>query len=183
MRLSIGSTVCCSCSTTDSDRRRLDSRLEAEGAEFLVLAYLLIEGIQAIKAYTRFPGYDLIAADPDNGTSCRIQVKSRWAKDYDRGFPLANLNCDFVVLVALDRGFRYYRRKMLIPWTVGVLLSCTFSPSTCSGPFVQQSGGWSKVSLRKVPQADGYLDRWDLIKEQLRHTADHERGLASHAGV
>src|SRR3954452_4745739 len=89
---------------------RLDSRLEAEGAEFLVLAHLLIEGIQAIKAYTRFPGYDLIAADPDHGTSCRVQVKSRWATDYDRGFPLSNLETDFVVLVALNRGFRYQRR-------------------------------------------------------------------------
>jgi len=52
--------------------KRLDSRLEAEGAEFLVLAYLLIAGVQAIKAYTRYPGYDLIATDPDHGTSCRI---------------------------------------------------------------------------------------------------------------
>jgi hypothetical protein len=95
---------------TESDRGRLDSRLEAEGAEFLVLAHLLIEGIQAIKAYTRFPGYDLIAADPEN------------------------LECDFVVLVALNRGFRYRRRKGLQSMKVGVLPSCTFSPSTCSDP-------------------------------------------------
>src|SRR5690606_34596974 len=52
---------------------RLNSRLEAEGAEFLVLANLLIEGIYTTKAYTRYPGYDLVAADPNNGTSCRIQ--------------------------------------------------------------------------------------------------------------
>jgi len=168
---------------TDSDRRRLDSRLEAEGAEFLVLAYLLIEGIQAIKAYTRFPGYDLIAADPDNGTSCRIQVKSRWATDYDRGFPLANLDCDFVVLVALNRGFRYYRRKNADSMDGRRPPELYVFPIDVLRPLVQQSGGWSKVSLRKVPQADGYLDRWDLIKEQLRHTADHERGLPSRAGV
>lgn len=109
-RLSTGPSVCCSCGMTESDRGRLDSRLEAEGAEFLVLAHLLIEGIQAIKAYTRFPGYDLIAADPEN------------------------LECDFVVLVALNRGFRYRRRKGLQSMEVGVLPSCTFSPSTCSDP-------------------------------------------------
>ena len=119
---------------TQSDRGRLDSRLEAEGAEFLVLAHLLIEGIQAIKAYTRFPGYDLIAADPENGTSCRIQVKSRWATDYDRGFPFTNLDCDFVVLVALNRASGTVNGKVYSPWTVGVLPSCTFFRSTCSDP-------------------------------------------------
>jgi hypothetical protein len=168
---------------TESDRRRLDSRLEAEGAEFLVLAHLLIEGIQAIKAYTRFPGYDLIAADPDNGTSCRIQVKSRWATDYDRGFPLANLDCDFVVLVALNRGFRYHRRKDADSMDGRRPPELYVFPIDVLRYLVRQSGGWSKVSLRKVSQVDGYLDRWDLIKERLRHTADHERGLPSHAGA
>src|SRR5216683_7607400 len=69
-------------------RPRLDSRLEAEGAEFLVLGYLLLEGINAHKTYTRYPGFDLIASNPATGRSCRIQVKSRWASDYDRTFPL-----------------------------------------------------------------------------------------------
>jgi len=39
---------------------RLDSSLESAGAEFLVLGHLLIEGIQAFKAYTNFPGYDFL---------------------------------------------------------------------------------------------------------------------------
>jgi hypothetical protein len=153
---------------TGSDRGRLDSRLEAEGAEFLVLAHLLIEGIQAIKAYTRFLGYDLIAADPDNGTSCRIQVKSRWATDYDRGFPLANLHCDFVVLVALNRGYRYHRRKSAQSMDGRRPPELYVFPIDVLRPAVQQSGGWSKVYLRDVPDADGYLDRWDLIRERLR---------------
>lgn len=41
---------------------RLDTSLESSGAEFLVLGHLLVEGIQAFKAYTNFPGYDLITA-------------------------------------------------------------------------------------------------------------------------
>src|SRR5438874_6978592 len=143
-------------------RERLDSRLEAEGAEFLVLAYLLIEGIHAMKAYTRYPGYDLIAADADHGTSCRIQVKSRWATDYDRAFPLSNLACDFVVLAALNRGFRYRRASTggdgkrqpdLYVFPIDVLK-----------PAVQESGGWSKVYLRNVPNVDSYQDRWDHIR-------------------
>jgi hypothetical protein len=89
-------------------RRRLDSKLESEGAEFLVLAHLLVEGIQATKAYTNFPGYDVLAFNPERDNVCRIQVKSRWATDYDRSFPIKNFDCDFVVHVALNRGYRGY---------------------------------------------------------------------------
>lgn len=159
---------------------RLDSRLEAEGAEFLVLAHLLIEGIQASKAYTRSPGYDLIASDPDNGTSCRIQVKSRWATDYDGGFPIKNADCDFVVFVALNRGFRYTKKKGrmadgdtgrrtpdLYVFPVGVLT-------------VLKSGGWSKAYIRHIDDAEAYRDRWELIRNHLRRlvaerTADTSR--------
>jgi hypothetical protein len=66
-------------------RRRRDTRLESEGAEFLVLGQLLIAGVEAHKAYTRYPGYDLVAINPDRDRTCRIQVKSRWATDYDGG--------------------------------------------------------------------------------------------------
>jgi len=85
---------------------RLDSSLESAGAEFLVLGHLLIAGIQAFKAYTNFPGYDIIATHPETNRSCRIQVKSRWATDFDGGFPIRNFDCDFIVFVALNRGFR-----------------------------------------------------------------------------
>jgi len=53
---------------------RLDTKLEAEGAEFLVLGLLLVEGIQATKAYTRYPGYDLLALNPDLQRQARLQV-------------------------------------------------------------------------------------------------------------
>lgn len=66
---------------------RLDTSLESSGAEFLVLGHLLVEGIQAFKAYTNFPGYDLIATAPEQNRSCWVQVKSRWATDFDGGFP------------------------------------------------------------------------------------------------
>jgi hypothetical protein len=147
---------------------RLNSRLEAEGAEFLVLANLLIEGIYTTKAYTRYPGYDLVAADPNNGTSCRIQVKSRWATDYDGGFPIKKLDCDFVVFVALNRGYRYKkslqnsgdngkRSPSLYVFPAGVLT-------------VMQSGGWSKAYLRDIEDVTQYQDRWDLIRDHLKGT-------------
>jgi hypothetical protein len=33
--------------------------------------------IQASKGYVNFPRYDLIATNPEHGTSVRVQVKSR----------------------------------------------------------------------------------------------------------
>ncbi len=99
--------------------RRQDTKLEAEGAEFLVLGLLLIEGVHCFKAYTNFAGYDLVAIDAGTDRSARIQVKSRWATDYDRSFPIRNFDCDFVVLAALNRGYRFGRgvdrRGMLTP--------------------------------------------------------------------
>jgi len=92
-------------------RTRLDSSLESEGAEFLVLSLLLVEAIQASKAYTKQPRYDLIAFNPERDRSCRIQVKSRWTTDYDGSFLIKNFNFDFVAHVALNRGYRGYRRK------------------------------------------------------------------------
>ena len=57
---------------------RLNTRLESEGAEFLVLGNLLIEEIAAYKTYANMPGYDLIVTNPEVVTAARIQVKSRW---------------------------------------------------------------------------------------------------------
>jgi hypothetical protein len=79
----------------------------SEGAEFLVLGELLIRGIHATKSYTGFTGWDVLAANPRTGKTARIQVKARLATDFDGGFPIKNVDSDFVVLVALNRGYRY----------------------------------------------------------------------------
>ncbi len=85
---------------------RQDTKLESEGAEFLVLGNLLLEGISCFNAYTNFQGYDLVAVNPQTKRQARIQVKSRWATNYDRSFPIKNFDCEFVVHVALNRGYR-----------------------------------------------------------------------------
>jgi hypothetical protein len=84
--------------------KRRDTRLESEGAEFLVLGNLLIQGILSYKTYTNMPGYDIVATNPEKNTSLKIQVKSRYQTDRD-GFIINNLDSDFVVLVALNRGY------------------------------------------------------------------------------
>lgn len=63
---------------------RQNTRLESEGAEFLVLGNLLVSGVSCFKACTNFQGYDLVAVNADTSRSARIQVKSRWATNYDR---------------------------------------------------------------------------------------------------
>lgn len=90
-------------------RTRKDTKLESEGAEFLVLGRLLLEKITAFKTYTNFPGYDLIATSAEHNTSARIQVKSRY-QTWD-GFIINNFDCEFVVFVALNRGYSKPRKN------------------------------------------------------------------------
>lgn len=90
--------------------KRKDIKLEAEGAEFLVLGHFLLNRNFAFKAYVNFPGYDLITADAENNSSTRIQVKSRYQTNWD-GFIINNFDCDFVVLEALNRGYTKPRKN------------------------------------------------------------------------
>ena len=91
-------------------RSRKDTKLESEGAEFLVLGRLLLERIIAFKTYTNFPGYDLIATSGVHNTSARIRVKSRYQTNWD-GFIIKNFDCDFVVFVSLNRGYSKPRKN------------------------------------------------------------------------
>jgi hypothetical protein len=137
--------------------------------EFLVLGHLLIEGIQAFKAYTNFPGYDLIATNADTNRSCRVQVKSRWATDFDGGFPIKNFNCDFVVFVALNRGYRHHRKAtaedsgrrepQFFVFPVAVIQAAQAPGSS-----------WGKVFLRHVDDLDQYENAWELVQQFLGST-------------
>jgi len=142
---------------------RLDTSLESEGAEFLVLGTLLVEGIEAHKLYTNFPGYDIVAVDPATNATCRIQVKSRWATDFDGGFPIRNFDCDFVVFVALNRGYRYRRKTtaedtgrrepVFYVFPVGVIREAQEPGST-----------WGKVFLKHIEDVDKYMSDWGAIR-------------------
>jgi hypothetical protein len=148
----------------------LDTKLEAEGAEFLVLGALLVERIAAYKTYTNMPGYDLVATHPERNRSARIQVKSRWATDYDGGWPMRNLDCDFVVFVALNRGFRYARKRADAPPEDGkkppefYVFPIEVIRAAKDARRVSQ---WGKVYRRDIPNATSYIERWDLIRQFL----------------
>ena len=146
--------------------KKQDTKLESEGAEFLVLGHLLIEGISAYKAYVNFPGYDLTAVEPETNKTARIQVKSRWATDYDKSFPLKNLDCDFVVHVALNRGYRFRKKGKGDENEIQPPDFYIFPIDIIST--ARNEKGWNKVNIRKVDALDFYLNNWKLIKDFLK---------------
>lgn len=138
-----------------------EANLYAEGAEFLVLGHLLIRGIHATKAYTRFPGWDILATSPETGTTCRIQVKSRLATDFGSAFPIKSLESDFVVLVALNKGYRQKHR-------IGGKRPPDFYvlPIAVVRDACQEASNWGtamNVQLGRVPDWEQYRNRWDQV--------------------
>ena len=84
-------------------------------AEFLVMGHLMRRNVLAYKAPQNNEGYDLICIHPnprhrplgDEAAQVRVQVKSRYATDCDRGFPVKEVSLDafdFLVVVFLNIG-------------------------------------------------------------------------------
>jgi hypothetical protein len=83
----------------------------SEGAEHLVMGMLMRRNVLAYKAPPGNEGYDLICIHPDPRrqpqVQIRVQVKSRYQTDCDRGFPLKEKGLDafdFLVVVFLNIG-------------------------------------------------------------------------------
>ncbi|MFH1556463.1 MAG: hypothetical protein ABII76_16655 [Pseudomonadota bacterium] len=147
---------------------RLNSRLEAEGAEFLVLGVLLIEGIPTYKTYARMPGYDLIAVNPDKGLSVRIQVKSRWATDFDGGFLVSSFDCDFLVFAALNRGYRYGKANSKASSDQGKKAPEYFVfPVDVVRAALYEKSKWGKVFIRSISDVEQFRENWKLVRDRL----------------
>ncbi len=84
-------------------------------AEFLVMGHLMRRNILAYKAPPNNEGYDLICIHPDprhkpqsdEAAQVRVQVKSRYATDCDRGFPVKEVSLDafdFLIVAFLNIG-------------------------------------------------------------------------------
>lgn len=85
------------------------------GAEYLVMGHLMRRNVLAYKAPPHNEGYDLICIHPDPRhvpgpgelAQVRVQVKSRYATDCDRGFPVKEVSLDafdFLVVAFLNIG-------------------------------------------------------------------------------
>jgi hypothetical protein len=144
---------------------RQETKLESEGAEFLVLGQLLIEKIPAYKTYTHLPGYDLVATWPETNRSARIQVKSRWATDANQ-FLIKTIDCDFVVLVRLNRGYRYRGvAKLALPSEEPEYY--VFTAKEADDRVTDRSTGWAKIRLRKE-EFEPNSRKWSVIREFLQ---------------
>lgn len=134
---------------------RQDTKLESEGAEFLVLGQLLVQRIPTYKTYTNMAGYDLVATNPDTNRSARIQVKSRWRTGAP-GFLIKNFDCEFVVVVKLNRGKKGGGGVVLPPEFFVIPVSVVKA--------VHKPGSWGKVFFRDITGFDQYRDNWQLVE-------------------
>lgn len=124
------------------------------GAEHLAMGFLLRRNILTYKAPPNNEGYDLICINPDPKTqskALRIQVKSRYQTDSDRGFPVNQKSFDafdYLIIVFLNIG--YYSRKKETK-------SGLSSPElfTLPNSFIRENhkiveSGWQKVMTKKL---------------------------------
>ncbi|MEO9591867.1 hypothetical protein [Rhodopirellula bahusiensis] len=139
---------------------RQDTKLESEGAEFLVLGHLLMHRIVSYKTYTNMPGYDLVATHPEHNTSARIQVKSRWRTGAP-GFIIKNFDCDFVVIVKLNRGNKLGTGKVLAPEYYVVPTEILKE--------VPRGKDWGKVMFKSIPDFESYHEGWASIASFLQN--------------
>jgi hypothetical protein len=98
-----------------SKREFLRLPVVSASAEFLVMGHLMRRNILAYKAPPNNEGYDLICIHPnprhkpqgDEAAQVRVQVKSRYATDCDRSFPVKEVSLDafdFLVVAFLNIG-------------------------------------------------------------------------------
>tara|TARA_R110000822_G_scaffold56128_1_gene141913 strand:- start:4 stop:465 length:462 start_codon:yes stop_codon:yes gene_type:complete len=143
--------------------KRKDTKLESEGAEFLVLGNLLLQRIPSYRTYTNMPGYDLVATNPEKNLSVKIQVKSRYRSDWD-GFIIKNLDSDFVVFVALNRGFSRPRKN----GESGIQDPDYYIfPIKYIKKVRNENNSWGKITKSSLINKEQFIDNWDLIKEKL----------------
>jgi len=129
-------------------------------AEYLVMGHLLRRNILTYKAPPRNEGYDLICIHPDprhqpkkgEVAQVRVQVKSRYQTDCDRGFPVKAVSIDafdFLVVAFLNIGKFGGKNDGSTGWAEPEFL--TLSPK-----FIREhhdaSSSWQKVRLRGLDQ-------------------------------
>jgi len=129
-------------------------------SEYLVMGYLMRRNILTYKAPPNHEGYDLICIHPDprhhleadQMAQVRIQVKSRYATDCDRAFPIKESGLDafdFLVLVFLNIGKFYGKND-------GSQGSENIEFYTFPNQFIREhhdpASSWQKVRLRGLEE-------------------------------
>lgn len=145
------------------------------GAEYLVMGYLLRRNILTYKAPPNNEGYDLVCMHPDPrkvGKQIRVQVKSRFATDCNRGFMVRSKSFDafdYLVVAFMNIGYYLYMRRRH-PVRDGLREPEFFTlPNSFIRKHHKSSGGWEKVETRGIDLEPFRGDRgFDLIAKKLR---------------
>ncbi len=143
-----------------ADRNWLRLPVVSLGAEYLVMGYLMRRNILTYKAPPNNEGYDLICIHPDprrvprqgERAQIRVQVKSRYATDCDRGFPVKDVSFeafDFLIIAFLNIG-KFYGRN---DGTDGEREPEFFTlPNEFIRKHHNKSSSWQKVHLRHLEE-------------------------------
>lgn len=142
-------------------KKRQDTSIESVGAEHLVMGFLMREGIQTYIADQRQESFDLICVNPKNRKQILVQVKSRWATNCDRAFPLNKFMSDFVAIVFLNCGHSDGHKGRKKDPEIYVI------PTKICKKYKNLSG-WKKVATSKIPDLSKYKNNWGLIKKALK---------------
>lgn len=141
----------------------------AASSEFLVMGHLMRRNILTYKAPQNNEGYDLICIHPDpryipelgQRSQVRVQVKSRYATDCGRGFPVKETSFDafdFLIVVFLNIG-KFYGKNL------GDSGEREIEFYTLPNGFIrdnhEKSSTWQKVRLRNV------ADQIEIYKNEL----------------
>lgn len=145
------------------ENKRKNTKIESEGADFLVLGNLLINGIPTYKTYTNMPGYDLVATNPEKNTSVKIQVKSRFKTNWG-GFIINNFDSDFVVFVALNRGVE---KKNGIKDNDKKDPNFYIFPIEYVREIRDENNSWGKITKSRMKDFEKYENKWELISKKL----------------
>ncbi len=142
----------------EASRNWLRLPVVTAGSEFLVMGHLMRRNILTYKAPPGNEGYDLICIHPDprhkagpaEQAQIRVQVKSRYATDCDRGFPVKEKSLDafdYLIIVFMNIGSFYGKND----GSEGAREPEYF---TLSQAFIrehhEQSSAWEKVRLKKL---------------------------------
>ena len=142
------------------------------GAEHLVIGFLMRRNVLAYKAPPNNEGYDIICIHPDPKKvtkQIRIQIKSRYQTDCDRGFPVKARTFtafDYLVIVFLNIGHFYSKT----PCRDGL---CAPEFYVLPVDWIRKhhkitASGWDKVHTRNE-SLDSYKNEqgFDLIADEL----------------
>ena len=126
----------------------------SQGAEYLVMGYLMRRNILVYMAPLNNEGYDLICTHPNPrkvGRSVRVQVKSRVATDSNLTFSVREKTLkafDYLIAVFMNLGW-FYRKSNKKTVRSGAKLAEFYTfPSSVIRKNLDVRSSWHKVRMR-----------------------------------